>query len=122
MTTTNRFLKYIGQNAVQNTTAPTPAKIYWAGSDNTYVGNEEVINNDFFHKGVYWVPDGNDSKFTVELATTDSNGSYIETYGLCDDEVVGSGTPLVILPSNIGLKSSNFSVEVEGRVLFRRPS
>lgn len=122
MVVTNEFLSRIGKIAVRGGVDITPSHMYWAGSDNTYVGDETIINNDFFHKGLFWVPDGIDSKFTVELATTDSIGSYIETYGLTDNSVIGSGTPLLIIPSDIGLKSSSFSVEIEGRVLFRRPS
>ena len=122
MPVNNIFLENIGTNSVRGGSATTPTHMDWAGSDNTYTGSEIAIVNDFFHKGVVWVADGIDSKFTVELATTDSNGSYIENYGLTDNSVIGSGNSLVSLPSDIGLKSSNFSVEIEGKILFRRPS
>ena len=120
MTVTNKFLENIGINAVRGGHATKPTDMFWAGSDNTYTGDETIINNDYFHKGIIWIADGIDSKFTVELNTTDAIGSYIETFGLTDDAMVGSGNPLIILPSDIGLKSSTFSVEVEGTVLFRR--
>jgi len=121
MVVTNKLLENIGINAIRGGEVATkPTKMFWAGSDNTYTGDETVINNDFFHKGIVWYADGIDSKFTVELNTTDSIGSYIETYGLTDNGEIGSGNPLIILPSDIGLKSSTFSVEIEGRILFRR--
>jgi len=120
MTVTNKLLENIGINAIRGGGATKPTEMFWAGSDNTYTGDETIINNDYFHKGILWVADGIDSKFSVELNTTDAIGSYIETYGLTDDNEVGSGNPLIILPSDIGLKSSSFSVEIEGRILFRR--
>jgi len=120
MTVTNTFLENIGINAVRGGSATKPTYMFWSGSDNTYDGDETTIVNDFFHKGIIWIGEGIDSKFSVELNTTDAIGSYIETYGLTDDDEIGSGNPLVILPSDVGLKTSSFSVEIEGRILFRR--
>lgn len=122
MAVTNKFLENIGINAIRGGGATKPTDMFWAGSDNTYVGDETEIHNDFFHKGVVWVADGIDSTFSIELNTTDAVGSYIETFGLTDSGVIGSGNPLVILPSDIGLKTSSFSVEIEGTVMFRRVS
>jgi len=121
MAATNKFLENIGINAIRGGGAEKPDVMFWAGSDNTFTGDETAIVNDIFNKGVVWIGDGIDSKFSVELNTTDAIGSYIETSGLKAINEVGSGNPLVILPSDIGAKSSNFSVEVEGRILFRRP-
>lgn len=120
MTVTNKFLENIGINAIRDGGASKPDYIFWAGSDNTFVGDETSVTNDIFHKGVIWASEGIDSRFNMELATTSAIGSYIETYGLIDNLSVGSGNPLVIIPSDVGLKSSTFSVEVEGRILFRR--
>lgn len=121
MAVTNKFLENIGINAVRAGSATTPTTMFWAGSDNTYVGDETAILNDFFDRGIVWVGDGIDSKFSAELNVTDAIGSYIQAYGLTDNDTIGSGNPLVILPSDTGLKSASFSVEIEGRILFRRP-
>lgn len=121
MVVTNNFLKNIGLSAIRGEIITTPKYVYWAGSDNTYTGAEETIDNEFIDKGVVWIADGIDNKFNVELTTADAIGSYIETFGLKDTNDITTGSPLVIIPSDVGLKSNSFSVEVEGRILFRRP-
>ena len=121
MPVTNILLENIGINAIRGGSASKPTVVFWAGSDNTYNGDETTISNDFFDKSIVWLGDGIDSKFSVELNVTDAIGSYIETYGLTDNVIIGTGSPLVVLPSDIGLKSSSFSVETEGKILFRRP-
>ena len=121
MPATNKFLENIGINAIRGGGATKPTHMFWAGSDNTFDGDETSVVNDVFHIGVFWESEGIDSKFSAELATTDAIGSYIEAYGLIDNLDIGSGNPLVIMPSDTGLKSNSFSVEIEGRVLFRRP-
>ena len=122
MAVTNKFLENAGINAVRGGTANTPTHMFWAGSDNTFIGDEITVVNDFFRKGIFWIGEGIDSKFSVELNTTDAIGSYIEAYGIADVVTLDTGSPMVMLPSDIGLKSSSFSVEVEGKILFRRPS
>ena len=121
MPVTNKFLENVGKSSIRGNVVATPDFMFWAGSDNTFIGTETTIVNDYFDKGVVWVSDGVDNKFNIELATTDANGSYIEAYGLTDNIVVGEGNPLILLPSDIGMKASSFSVEIEGKILFRRP-
>lgn len=121
MVVNNKFLENLSKLGVRQESATYPTHMFWAGSDNTYLGDEETIENDMYHKGIVWFADGIDSKFAIELATTDAIGSFIETFGITDDGTIGSGNVLMALPSDIGTKSSNFSVEIEGRILFRRP-
>ena len=120
MVVTNKFLENIGINAIRGGDAAKPTDMFWAGSDNTFIGDEVAISNPKFTKGVVWFADGIDSVFNMELNTTDAIGSYLEAYGLTDSPVIGTGSPLLIVPSDIGTKSSRFSVEISGSILFRR--
>ena len=121
MPVTNYLLENAGKAVLRGQAINSADYFYFAGSDNTFNGNETEVVNDYFHKTVGWVSEGIDSKFTIELGLLECTGSYIAAVGLIDDNEIGSGTPCIILPSDIGLKSSNFTVEIEGKILFRRP-
>ena len=116
----NRWLEAIGGNSVRNSTDLFPTYMFFAGGDNTFDGTEINIENDYLHRAISWTKTGIDSKFTLSLRTTDCIGSNIQAYGFSPVEV-GSDNPLVVEPSDIGLKVNSFSVEIEGEILFRRP-
>jgi len=121
MVVQNTFLKNAGTIAVRNISGETPTHMFFAGSDNTFVGDETAVVNDYVHKIVTWTQTGIDSKFSLELSTSDAIGSYILAYGLVSHADVASGSPFTGLPSGIGNKTDTLSVEVEGEILFRRP-
>ena len=122
MPITNTLLENSGKASLRGIDVNPPDYMFWAGSDNTFTGAETEVINDYFHKGVVWIGEGIDSVFSVELSPGEAVGSYINTYGLINNATVGSGTPLLILPSDIGVKTANFVVEIEGKILYRRPT
>ena len=120
MAINNRWLQAMGANAVRRQTDYFPDYFFFAGSDNTYRGDETQIGSLFLARAISWGVTGIDSKFSVTLRTTDCLGSDIRAYGFSPHEL-GSDDPLVIEPSQIGSKNNTFSVEIEGEVFFRRP-
>jgi len=117
----NNWLENVGNLAVRGDTGVYPRYIFYAGSDNTYYGDETEISNEFLRKKINWLKTGIDSVFTSELSTVDAVGSNIYAYGLFDTSEISSGTLLLSTPSDIGSKSPNFFVEIEGEIIVRRP-
>jgi len=114
----NNGIKKLQSRGIRGNTDQYPTELSFAGSDNTYIGTEESISNEFIQKTVTWEETGNNSKYITTLSSLEAVGSNIQTIGL-----VGSDDTLItISESFIGAKTNSFNVQVEGEIIIRRPS
>ena len=105
---------------IRNESGETPLYMSFAGSDNTYNGNETSINQDYVRKAVSWEASGIQSVYTVALLSTEAVGSYIGTIGLTGGPNLGSDVLFTIDESFIGTKTASFNVQVEGEIIIQR--
>ena len=122
MTFTNKGIEELGKHIRDEVSPETPTNLSFAGSDNTYTGTEETLNNEFIRKEVIWTQTGINSKFNVQLVSTEAIGSSIQTLALVGGSDIGSDILFTINQSFIGTKTSAFNVQVEGELIIRRPS
>jgi len=113
-------IKELGKLLRGESDTVTPDYLSFAGSDNTYNGTESSINNEFIRKSVTWEQTGIQSKYLVQLLSTEANGSYIDTVALTSGSDVSTGSLFTINSSFIGTKNSSFNVQIEGEIIIRR--
>lgn len=121
MVFTDAGIEQIQLKGIQNVSAETPLYVSFCGSDNTFTGTETSLNNEFIRKAVTWQSSGIQSKYTVELTSTEAVGSIISALGLVGGPNIGSNTLFAIDASFIGSKNNTFSAQVEGEIIIRRP-
>ena len=119
----NDGIEEIQGTAMRNNGGETPKYLSFAGSDNTYDGTESIINSEWIRKELTWVQTGINSKYTVELTSVEAIGSQIKTLAGFGDTNIGTASDVLFFTdqSFIGSKSSDFNVQVEGEIIFRRP-
>lgn len=122
MAYTNDGIEELGKHVRDESTPETPKELSFAGATNTYTGAESVITDEFIRKPVVWSQTGIQSKYAVELASTEANGETIGTIGLVGGPTIGGDVLFTINQSFIGPKTSSFNVQVEGEIIIRRPS
>jgi len=118
----NDGIEELGKHIRNEPNPQTPKFLSFAGNDNTYTGTESVLVNEFIRKEVTWVQTGIQSKYTVELSSTEAIGSTISTTGLVGGSDIGSDVLFTSNRSFIGPKTSSFNVQLEGEIIIRRPS
>jgi len=117
----NIGLKEVGKVAIRGESGDTPTYFVFAGSGNTFIGTETLINNDYLRKTVTWFENGYGSKYYVELSALECIGSYIYSGGLINDVLIGSDYTLFTLNETfVGSKNDTFSVQVEGEIIVSR--
>ena len=124
MVYTNLGIKELGKVGIQNVTGEWPTHQSFLGSDNTYTGSEITgnLSNEYIRKAVAWSTTGNNSKWIVQLASTEAIGSFIGAISLLSGANIGSDTLININRSFIGNKTSAFNVQVEGEIIINRVS
>lgn len=118
----NEGIEDIQLRAIRGTNGNSPTHLIFAGSDNTFLGTEEELVNEFIDKEITWYKEGVNSKWRVQLASTEAIGSNIQAIGIVTGESTSTDTLYVISPSFIGNKDNTFNVQSEGEVIIRRPN
>lgn len=112
----------IQNTGIRNVSGQTPTYLIFAGSDNTYLGTESSMSEEFIRKEVSWAQTGIQSKFTVQLNSVEVIGSDIQATGLVGTSGIGTGSLFTVDSSFIGEKTNTFNVQVTGEVFVRRPN
>jgi len=118
MVYTDDGIEALQTKGIRNGNAETPVDFVFAGSDNTFVGDETTIVNPYEQKTVTWTKSGIHSTYNVQLSSLEAVGSNIQATGL-----VGSDDTLITIDESfIGTKTNSFNVQVEGEIVLKRPS
>ena len=100
-----------------------PQYVTFSNEPYNFTGSEVIgsIQPEYVRKALTWGWNGRRPKFVAILATTDANGSYIQSTGLTDTASVTSGVLYSFDNSAIGSKSNVFDVQVTGEIDVKRP-
>lgn len=121
MVIVNDGLKEFGKVGIRGEVGETPTYFVFAGSANTYTGQETTILNEFLRKPVTWFENNLSSKYYVELSALEGIGSFIFSGGLISDTPSGPDYTLFTLNETfVGSKNDTFSVQVEGEIIVSR--
>lgn len=98
-----------------------PIQLSFSGLDaSTFDEGKVVLGSEFIRKDVSWGKTGIQSQYTVQLDSTEANGSYINSIGLHTGSVLNGSDLYSYNESFIGSKTSAINVQVEGELIISR--
>jgi hypothetical protein len=120
MAVTNKGIEIFG-DLLRGDSTDKPVYLSFSGTDATVFDEGlTTLGSEFIRKPVSWAKSGIQSQFTVELSSTESNGSYIKSTGLHTGSGLESADTFSYNESFIGSKTSSINIQVEGETLIRR--
>jgi len=120
MAVTNKGIEILG-DLLRGDSTDKPLYLSFSGTNaTTFDESLTTLGSEFIRKSVTWAQTGIQSQFTIELASTEANGSYIKSTGLHIGSSLDSADTFSYNESFIGSKTSSINVQVEGETLIRR--